>query len=96
MNIDSGNLIKLNISVEGKTQTVMSNCRRRNSFVNECATATSFESLYAQDGSRNKLHYFWQINWYQTPSGPIGIAQEGGLVDVSAIDLNTGKRVTLF
>ncbi|TXI99363.1 MAG: hypothetical protein E6Q31_07330 [Aquabacterium sp.] len=96
MNIDSGNLIKLNISVEGKTQTVMSNCRRRNSFVNECATATSFESLYAPDGSRNKLHYFWQINWYQTPSGPIGIAQEGGLVDVSAIDLNTGKRVTLF
>ena len=96
LNLDTGKLIKLNIAVDGKTQMVMSNCRKRNNFVNDCATATSFQSLYAPDGSRNSLHYFWQANWYQTPSGPIGVVQEGGLVDLFIIDLNTGKRVTAF
>ena len=96
LNIDTGKLIKLNISVDGKTQTVMSNCRKRNNFVNDCATATSFQSLYTPNGGRNTLHYFWQANWYQTPSGPIGVVQEGGLVDLFIIALRTGKRVTAF
>jgi len=96
LNIDTTKLIKLNISVDGKMQTVMSNCRKRNNFVNDCATATSFQSLYTPDGKRNSFHYFWQANWYQTPSGPIGVVQEGGLVDLFIIDLNTGKRATAF
>jgi hypothetical protein len=96
LNLDTGKLIKLNISVDGKVQMVLSNCRKRNNFVNDCATATSFQSLYAPDGSRNRLHYFWQANWYQTTSGPIAVVQEGGLVDLFIIDLSTGKRVTAF
>jgi hypothetical protein len=96
LNLDTGRLIKLNISVDGKVQMVLSNCRKRNNFVNDCATASSFQSLYAPDGSRNRLHYFWQANWYQTPTGPIAVVQEGGLVDLFIIDLSTGKRVTAF
>jgi hypothetical protein len=95
-NLDTGKLIKLNITVDGKTQMVMSNCRKRNNFVNDCATATSFQSLYAPDGGRNSLHYFWQANWYQTATGPIGVVQEGGTSDLFVMDLNTGRRVTAF
>jgi len=96
MNIDTGKLTPINISMEGKQVLQMSECRKRNSFVNDCARADSFESAYKPDGQRNMSHYFWRIHWFSTTSNPVLISQEGGLGTIMATDLNSGKKVALF
>jgi hypothetical protein len=57
---------------------------------------TSRASLYENDGGRNINHYFWRINWFNTPTGPVSVALEGNLQDVTITDLTSGKRVVLF
>lgn len=96
MNIDTGKLTPINISIEGKQVQLMTECRRRNSLVSECARMESFESMYRPDGSRNLSHYFWRINWFNTPSRPLLVSQEGGLGTITATDLSSGKKVILF
>jgi len=96
LNLDTRKLYPLNIQVDGKIYTFMSNCRKRNYFVSDCATATSVESLYGADGDRNYSHYFWKANWYATPSGPIAVTMENGMTDVYVLDLDSGKKVTAF
>lgn len=96
MNLDNGKLYPLNIQVDGKIYTFMSNCRKRSFFVNDCATANSVESLYTADNDRNYSHYFWKANWYATPTGPIAVTLENGVADVYVLDLETGKKATAF
>jgi hypothetical protein len=97
LNIDSNKLVPVNISIEDKQVQIMSACRKRNNFVNDCAQMDSFESVFQKDGSKNLSHYFWRISWFNTPEGrPILVSQEGGLSKVSATDLNSGKKVILF
>jgi hypothetical protein len=96
MNIDTGKLTPINISMEGKQVQLMSECRKRNNLINDCARMDSFESVYKPDGSRNMSHYFWRISWLQTSTRTLLISQEGGLGTITATDLNTGKKVVLF
>jgi len=91
----SGKLIPMNISESDKTVGEYSNCRKRNALVNDCANMDFRESLYSNTG-RNVGHYYWRINWFATQSGPILIAQENGLKDITFTDLASGKKVTAF
>jgi hypothetical protein len=96
MNIDTGKLTPINISMEGKQVQLMSECRKRNNLINDCARMDSFESVYKPDGSRNMSHYFWRISWLNTPSRTLLVSQEGGLGTITATELNSGKKVVLF
>jgi hypothetical protein len=96
LNLANNKLTLINISTDGKDVNSYSNCRKQNNFVNKCDSMTSRASLYENDGHRNINHYFWRINWFNTPSGPISVALEGNLQDVTITDLTSGKRVVLF
>lgn len=96
MHLDSGKLYMLNIQVDGKLYTFMSNCRKRSLFVNDCANANTVESLYTAGNDRNYSHYFWKANWYATPTGPIAVTLENGVADVYVLDLDSGKKATVF
>lgn len=74
----------------------MSACKQKNHFIAQCAQMDTFESVFDTNGSRNLSHYYWRINWFSVPGRPILISQEGGLTNVSATDLNSGKKVILF
>jgi hypothetical protein len=52
--------------------------------------------LFSKTGGRNIEHYFWRTNWFNTPQGPIAVALEGNMQDVTITDLNTGKRIVGF
>lgn len=96
LNIETGKLTPINISIEGKQVQLMSECRKRNSLINDCARMDSFESVFKPDGFRNMGHYFWRIHWFNTPSRPLLVSQEGGLGTITATDLNSGKKIILF
>lgn len=95
INLDTGALFPLNVQAEGKNQTVMSNCVKKNSLVNECSKSNSFESLYTDIG-RNYGHYYWSVDWYMTPTGPIAVTMENGQKDVFIIDLKSSRKVNAF
>lgn len=98
LNLDNGNLSKINISSDGKSTTqCLQYGERINKFVVKCLKyADPVESLYSvKDGSRNKSHYYWKINWVNSKSGPIGFTQEEGLKNIYATNLHTGKKVLL-
>lgn len=86
----------LNIASNGKEVNSYSNCRKQNNMVNNCATMTSQEALYDNTGGRNTGHYFWRTNWFNTSAGPIAVAMENGVTDITLTDLNTGKKVVAF
>ena len=96
LNIKDGNLTLFNISANGKDVSSYSNCRKQNNLINKCDSMTTLASLFANDGSRNINHYFWRTNWFNTPQGPIAVALEGNLQDVTVTDLISSKRVVLF
>lgn len=96
LNITNGKLFPINIDASNKNVASYSDCRKRNNFFNECANMTTRESLYARDGSRNKGHYYWRANWFNTPSGTILIALENGVKDVTITNLTTGKKAAAF
>lgn len=91
----TGKLTLLNIQSDGKNQTNLSNCKRKNSMVNICENATSYESLYSDVG-RNMGHYYWKANWMNTPNGPILVSMENGVQDIFITDLKTGKKTLAF
>jgi hypothetical protein len=90
-------LYLLNIASNGKEVNSYSNCRKQNNMVNNCATMTSQESLYdGKTGGRNTGHYFWRTNWFNTSAGPIAVAMENGMKDITLTDLTTGKKFVAF
>lgn len=95
LNMENGKLFLLNLQTEGKAQTVHTNCTKKNAYVNECSNRYSYESLYTDIG-RNYGHYYWSVDWYMTPSGPIAISMENGQKDVYILDLQAGKKVSAF
>lgn len=95
LNLETGALFPLNVQAEGKTQTVLSNCVKKNSLVNECSKSHSFESLYTDIG-RIYGHYYCSVDWHMTPTGPIAVTMENGQKDVFIIDLQSAKKVNAF
>ena len=97
LNIASGALLPINLNLLGKEVTVLSGCKKKNAFVNKCSDSKSFESLYKpKDGGRNLTHYFWRVDWFNTPKGPIVVTQPTGGRNIRATDLQTGKTVQLL
>lgn len=96
LNIDTGKQILINVSMDGKNESVYSECRKRNSFINSCANIDFQESLFDKYGLPNAGHYYWRISWFNAKTGPIVIVTENSLRETVAENLNTGKKATLF
>ena len=96
LNIDTKQIVPVNVSLEDKQVQVMSMCQKRNFFIADCQKMDSFESLFQPNGMKNMTHYFWRITWLNAQGRPVLISQEGGLSKISETDLTTGKKVILF
>lgn len=96
MNTENGKLTLLNISTEDNDVTSYSDCKKRNNLVNDCAKMTTEAALYKKDGSKNIFHYYWRTNWFNTQAGPVLVAEESGIRDITITDLTTGKKVIAF
>ncbi|MFG5778703.1 hypothetical protein ACFIQF_16680 [Comamonas sp. J-3] len=96
LNMQNGQLIPLNIPLEGKTIAIHSECRRVNWAVSKCKQMQSFESLFDTMGMKNNSHYFWKVQWLPTAQGPIALTQEEGVSNIYATNLQTGQKVRLF
>jgi len=95
-NIKTGSVVPLNIRTSGKNVNVLSECKKKNSIVNECAKSETKESLFEKNGYKNISHYFWKIYWYNTPEGAYAVAQEHGLKKITIINLETAKKSVAF
>jgi hypothetical protein len=97
-NGDTGKLIPLNIDADGQTVTALSDCYKRSahSVVSRCYSAQSFDSLYSTAGNRNIQHYYWRVQWLNTPQGPMAIAMEDANKSIFILDLTSGKKVAAF
>lgn len=105
VNIDSGQQVPLNISIEDKQVTVHKNCRRTKQLAkgpvpvynNECATIDTYDSLFEPDGDPHYSHYFWRVSWIKARSGVLLVAKEGGFGGtVTVTNLSTGKQAVAF
>jgi hypothetical protein len=96
VNVDTGRAYPINIPLDDKQAAYYSRCRKKNWMVNICDEVNFRESLYKPDGFKNHGHYYWRITWLNTRSGPILVAQENGLMDLTLTDLNTGRKLTLY
>ena len=98
VNIDNGQRVLLNIDVNGKDVTVLSDCRRSGSFagvnMNKCAKADFVESLYDENGLPNAEHYFWRVSWFNSNLGPLIVVREGSKVYIK--NLKENKMVVAF
>jgi hypothetical protein len=95
-NLESNKSIPLGISFGEKQTGIMSQCRQRNMWVAQCDRYESVESAYQQDGSPNRAHYYWRVSWFNTPEGNVAVVMEDGITKVDAIQLETGKRASVF
>lgn len=96
MDMQSGKLFPLNIPADGKTVSLLSDCRKHNWILNECKKMQSFESVYNPDGFKNNMHYFWKARWFPTSNGPVALTQEDGVTTIYITDLRTGRKVQAF
>lgn len=97
LEMSTGKRVPVNVSLEGKDVQIMSRCRQKNFWVSICDKLDSYESLYdPKTGTPNLSHYYWRISWYKTAEGPVLVSQEGGLSEINATNLMTGKQVNLF
>ncbi|WP_288370563.1 hypothetical protein [uncultured Marinobacter sp.] len=96
LHAETGRTVKLDISIDDKDVYEYSNCKRQNDFVNKCADMSSYESIYRKDGSRNQGHYFWRVDWMQTPQGPFAVVQEAGTRKINVVNLESGVKATVL
>lgn len=94
LDIKSGRTFLLNMSINDKAVTKLTNCQRQNSFVNKCSDSYSYNSLYEADGRANRLHYFWALDWFQTLAGPMAIYNSGS--SVVLIDITSSQNIKLY
>lgn len=94
--LETGKTVPLAISLADKQTNLLSQCRARNRWVQQCDRLDTIESLYAQDGSPNRMHYFWRLSWYKTDSGPVAVLMENNLQKIQALDLSSERRAVVF
>lgn len=94
LNIDTGKTHLLNMSLNDKNVTKLTNCQRQNDYVNKCSGSQTYTSLYNTDGSKNRLHYYWALDWFNTQVGPMAIYNSGSKLVV--VDIQAGNNLTLF
>lgn len=97
VNIKTGQVHPLKISIFGKKIHFYYNCEKQNAVVAKCKDMKSVESLYEEGGNiPNYSHYVWRIRWYNTPKGVVLIAQENNMRELTLSNLTTGKKVVAF
>lgn len=94
--LETGKTVALAISLEDKKTNVLSQCRAKNNWVQQCDRLDMVESLYGQDGSPNRMHYYWRVSWYPTQTGPIAVVMENNYGKIQAVDLNSDRRAVVF
>jgi hypothetical protein len=95
-NLESNKSVPIGISFGEKQSGIVSQCQNRNMWVAMCDRYESVESAYQQDGSPNRGHYYWRVSWFNTPEGNVAVVMEDGITKVDAIQLDTGKRASVF
>ena len=101
MNVKTGQTVAINNTTAGKNELTGYNCsgqkgNRHASIQTGCKDFTSREVLYHKDGFRNFGHYFWNLQWFNTPDGTFAVTREAGTRKVTIIELATAKKVVLF
>jgi hypothetical protein len=96
LQVKEGKITEFAIDSAGKTVPDPNGCRKTSAFTNDCSNARQIESLYDKTGDRNINHYFWRLNWFNTPQGPVAVALENLMKDVSVTDINSGKKATVL
>lgn len=91
--IKEAKLTEFAIASSGKTIPDPNGCRKTSMFINDCSGAQQIESLYDKNGDRNGLHYFWRLDWINTPQGSLAVALENLRKDVTLTDMQSGKKV---
>jgi hypothetical protein len=56
----------------------------------------TYDSVWSPDGSPNRSHYFWKIDWQKMSGKPVAVVMENGLQQVNAYDLSGTKKVNLL
>jgi hypothetical protein len=96
LNVKNGQMTPIDISDSGKLVSTMKNCRAKSRLVNVCSDIQYREGLYQNDGTRNVSHYYWRVNWFATPAGPLLIVLENGSRNLIVQNLADGRKVTAF
>jgi len=96
-NLNDRRMVLLEVSADGKTVATYSQCRRMpNGLINKCDQMRTYESVWKPDGTPNRSHYFWAIDWQNMNGKPVAVVMERGLKQVNAFDLTGTKRVNLL
>ncbi|NDV11969.1 hypothetical protein [Crenobacter caeni] len=97
LNTRNNTTLPINVSIEDKNAHFYSGCTpSKIKYVNQCRNMASFDSLFDQNGRPNQTHYFWRIQWMNTADGPLLVAQENGLRDITVTHLKTTQRATVL
>lgn len=94
VNLNDGNVVPMDVSLGGKEVAEHSGCRKKSNFVNECDNVSFKEALYTDLGLPNYSHYYWSINWLQTPSGPLAVYRTSTKVKI--VDITNQQVHTAF
>ena len=97
MNVATNEITKLNIPNDGKSKLkCLEHGKQINKYVRECKRyADPVEVIYTKEGNKNINHYYWRIQWYNTPDGVISITLEDSLSKLYATNLQTKKKVLI-
>lgn len=96
LNLNTGQTVPIDVSEAGKNVSTMSNCRAKSRLVNVCDNIQFRESLYDNDGRPNSNHYYWRVNWFSTPAGPVLLFLDNSLRNLVVQNLDTGKKAVAF
>ena len=92
--LNSRQSVLLNMSLDDKQVNVLKNCVKQNNYVNKCSDMDTYNSLYEKNGNRNRLHYYWSLDWFNTPAGPMAVYNSG--TQLIAVDVKGETNMTLF
>lgn len=96
-NLNDLRMVPFEISSGGKTVVSYSQCRRMsNGLFNKCDQMRTYDSVWNPDGSPNRSHYFWKIDWQKMDGTSVAVVMESGLQQINAYDLTGAKKVNLF
>ncbi|ARD45867.1 hypothetical protein [Colwellia sp. PAMC 21821] len=93
VNINDASVVPLDVNLAGKEVAKHSNCRSKGLY-NKCESVSYSEALYEKSGLKNNSHYYWSIDWIDTPSGPLAFYKTS--TTVKAVDIKNSKVHTLF
>ena len=98
LNLKDGSLIPLTMEVGDKQTNFHFDCYKKkpSQLYSTCDGMITRESLYAEDGSPNRRHYYWRAAWFQTAKGPLAVVLEDLSKEINVIDLANGKRANAY